>query len=112
MVGKEVAQKQESMDYVFVVNISGSMADDGKLLTAKDAVAAFLNELREEDRLEVMTFNNKPDLAFGQLQPASASNKQRANEYLAKQAARGGTVLQPALATAYKYPSADRPLDV
>jgi Ca-activated chloride channel family protein len=110
--GKEVAEKQENMDYVFVVDISGSMADGGKLLTAKDAVAAFLNELGEADRFEVMTFNIKPELAFGQFQAAGATNKQRANEFLGRQEARGGTVLQPALRTAYKYASNDRPLNV
>jgi Ca-activated chloride channel family protein len=110
--GQEVAQKQENMDYVFLVDISGSMADAGKLLSAKDAVAAFLNELDDADRFEVMTFNIKPELAFSQLQPANAANRQLANDYLAKQAAHGGTVLQPAIATAYKYASKDRPLNV
>jgi Ca-activated chloride channel homolog len=110
--GQDVAQKQDSMDYVFVVDVSGSMAADGKLLVSKDSVAAFLNELSEADRFEVMAFNIKPSLAFSQLQPATAANKQRAHEYLSQQEARGGTVLQPAMATAYKYASADRPLNV
>lgn len=110
--GQDVAQKQDSMDYVFVVDVSGSMAADGKLLVSKDSVAAFLNQLSDTDRFEVMTFNIKPSLAFSQLQPASAANKQRALEYLSQQEARGGTVLQPAIATAYKYASTDRPLNV
>ena len=110
--GQEVATKQDSMDYVFVVDISGSMADDGKLLASKDSVGAFLNELGDGDRFEVMTFNVKPELGFGQLEPVNAANKQRASEYLAKQQAHGGTVLQPAMATAYKYATSDRPLNV
>ncbi|MDB6123346.1 MAG: hypothetical protein JWQ71_2339 [Pedosphaera sp.] len=110
--GQEVAQKQDSMDYVFLLDVSGSMADDGKLLVSKDSIAAFLNELGDADRFEVMTFNNKPYLAFNELQPANAANKQRALEYLSKQEARGGTVLQPAITTAYKYATADRPLNV
>jgi Ca-activated chloride channel homolog len=110
--GQDVAQKQDSMDYVFVVDVSGSMADDGKLLASKDSVAAFLNELGEADRFEVMAFNIKPYLGFSQLQPATAANKQVAADFLAKQEAHGGTVLQPAIATAYKYASADRPLNV
>lgn len=110
--GQDNAAAQDSMDYVFVVDISGSMADDGKLLAAKDSVGAFLNELGEADRFEVMTFNIRPALGFGQLQPATAANKQRATDYLARQEARGGTVLQPALATAYKYAAGDRPLNV
>ena len=110
--GQEVADKQESMDYVFLVDISGSMADAGKLLSAKDSVSAFLNELDEADRFEVLTFNITPELAFSQLQPATAANKLLANQYLAKQAAHGGTVLRPAIATAYKYAAKDRPLNV
>jgi len=110
--GQEVAQKQDSMDYVFVLDASGSMADSGKLVLSKDAVAAFLNELGEQDRFEVMTFNVTPSLGFGQLLPGNAANKQRAAEFLSTQQARGGTVLQPAIGTAYKYASADRPLNV
>lgn len=110
--GQDVAQKQDSMDYVFVVDASGSMADSGKLLLSKDAVAAFLNELSDADRFEVMTFNVSPNLAFRQLEPATVANRQRASDYLAKQEARGGTVLQPAMATAYKYAGSDRPLNV
>lgn len=110
--GQDVAQKQDSMDYVFVLDASGSMADSGKLLLSKDAVAAFLNELGEADRFEVMTFNVTPNLGFNQLLPGNAANKQRALEFLSTQQARGGTVLQPAMGTAYKYASADRPLNV
>src|SRR5262249_17916525 len=96
----------------FVVDISGSMAEEGKLLASKDSVGAFLNELGEADRFEVMTFNVTPALGFGQLQAATPPNKQRASEYLARQYAHGGTVLQPAIATAYKYATGDRPLNV
>jgi Ca-activated chloride channel family protein len=110
--GQDVAQKQDSMDYVFVLDASGSMADSGKLLLSKDAVAAFLNELGEADRFEVMTFNVTPNLGFGHLLPGNAANKQRALEFLSTQQARGGTVLQPAIGTAYKYASNDRPLNV
>jgi Ca-activated chloride channel homolog len=110
--GQDAAKQLDSMDYVFVVDVSGSMAADGKLLISKDSVAAFLNELSETDRFEVMAFNLQPSLAFSSLQPATAANKQRALEYLSRQEARGGTVLQPAMATAYKYASPDRPLNV
>lgn len=110
--GQEVARQQDSMDYVFVLDASGSMADSGKLLLSKDSVNAFLNELGEADRFEVMAFNVRPDLAFGQLRSATADNKKAALDYLARQEARGGTMLQPAMATAYKYAAADRPLNV
>jgi len=110
--GQDVAPKQEGMDYVFVLDASGSMADGGKLLLSKDAVGAFLNELDDNDRFEVMTFNVTPHLGFNQLQPGTEANKQRALEFLSTQQARGGTVLQPAMTTAYKYAVQDRPLNV
>lgn len=110
--GDDLAKRDEGMDYVFVLDISGSMAQDGKLLLSKDAIGAFIKELSAQDRFEVMTFNVQPNMGFNQLQPASDEFKEKAVAYLATQAARGGTVLNPALTTAYKYASADRPLNV
>ena len=110
--GQDVALKQEGMDYVFVLDASGSMADSGKLLLSKDAVAAFLNELGAEDRFEVMTFNVTPHLCFSQLQAGTDTDKQQALAFLSREEARGGTFLQPAMVTAYKYATDDRPLNV
>lgn len=110
--GEDTAKNADAMDYVFVLDVSGSMADDGKLGISKDSVNAFLSELGADDRFEVMTFNTQPVLAFRQLQPASTDNKQQAATFLASSEARGGTVLRPAIATAYKYADADRRLNV
>lgn len=110
--GEDTAKNADSMDYVFVLDVSGSMADDGKLGISRDSVSAFLGELGEGDRFEVMTFNTQPALAFRQLQPASTANKQQATTFLASAEARGGTVLRPAIATAYKYAETDRRLNV
>ena len=110
--GEDLAKTEDGMDYVFVLDVSGSMADDGKLLLSKDSIGAFIEELGGQDRFELMTFNVQPHLAFQQLRPATAEAKQTAIAYLATQQARGGTVLNPALTTAYKYADADRPLNV
>ena len=107
-----MAKTEDGMDYVFVLDVSGSMADDGKLLLSKDSIGAFIEELGGKDRFELMTFNVQPHMAFQQLLPATAEAKQTAIAYLATQQARGGTVLNPALTTAYKYADADRPLNV
>ncbi len=112
IAGADVAKIEEGMDYVFVVDVSGSMAAEGKLLASKDSVAAFLNELGEKDRFEVMTFNNQPHTIFNELRPATEANKQAAIAGLASESARGGTVLQPAITTAYKYATADHPMNV
>src|SRR6266540_2670925 len=110
--GEDLAKTDDGMDYVFVLDVSGSMANDGKLLLSKDSIGAFIQELGEKDRFEVMTFNVQPSLAFQQLRPATPPAKQDAIAYLATQQARGGTVLNPTLTTAYKYADADRPLNV
>jgi Ca-activated chloride channel family protein len=110
--GEDLAKKEDGMDYVFVLDVSGSMAQDGKLLLSKDSLGSFINELDDKDRFEVMTFNVQPYLAFKELRAATAESKQQAAAFLATQQARGGTVLNPALNTAYKYANPDRPLNV
>ena len=110
--GEELAKSNQGMDYVFLLDISGSMSNQGKLILSKESIGAFINELGESDRFEVMTFNVQPNLAFKELREASPENKQAGVEYLDDQAARGGTLLNPAITTAYKYADADRPLNV
>jgi len=110
--GEDLNKTETGMDYLFLVDISGSMADDGKLLLSKDSVGAFIQELSPEDRFEVMAFNVQPNLAFRELRAASEENKASANAFLQGQGARGGTVLAPAVTTAFKYASPDRPLNV
>ncbi|HEX6960455.1 MAG TPA: VIT and VWA domain-containing protein [Lacipirellula sp.] len=110
--GKELEKQEAGMDYVFVLDISGSMAMDGKLGTSRRSIEAFIEALGPEDRMEVMTFNLQPNLLFNELKPADEAARTAAAEFLRSQQARGGTVLQPALQTAYKYRDADRQLNV
>jgi Ca-activated chloride channel family protein len=110
--GKELAAHDLGMDYIFLLDISGSMANSNKLPISRRSLGAFINELDPEDRFEVMTFNIQPDTVFNQLRGASAQAKSEAAAFLESQAARGGTILAPALTTAYKYGEPDRPLNV
>lgn len=110
--GQELSQKNMGMDYVFIVDISGSMAFDGKLRLSRESVGAFIKELGVDDRFEVVAFNLSPQTLFNELQPADAETHRLAVEFLDSQKARGGTVLRPAVATAYKYADPDRPLNV
>ncbi len=110
--GEELAVLDEGMDYVFVMDISGSMANDGKLAVSRNSVEAFINELGGDDRFEVMTFNVQPDTLFDELRPATEEMKTRAGDYMRSQQARGGTNLVPAMSTAYKYGDPDRSLNV
>ena len=110
--GQELEQQEKGMDYVFVLDVSGSMALDGKLGTSRRSIESFIEALGPEDRLEVMTFNLQPNLLFKELKPADEAAHSVAKEFLQSQQARGGTILRPALQTAYKYRDADRQLNV
>ncbi len=110
--GKELEKLDTGMDYVFVLDVSGSMANDGKLVVSKNALDAFISELGETDRFEVMTFNVAPQVLFGSLKAGTVDFRQQAMQFMAGQQARGGTELSPALTIAYKYGDSDRPLNV
>ena len=110
--GEELAQKETGMDYVFVLDVSGSMATDGKLIVSKNALDAFIEAINDKDRFEVIAFNVSPNILFGELRPGSDANRKEAADFMATQKARGGTELVPAMTTAYKYCEPDRVLNV
>lgn len=110
--GKDLERPEQGADYVFVLDVSGSMASGGKLGMSRRSIEAFVNALQPEDRFELITFNVRSTLLFDRLIPADAAAQQRAQEFLAGQEGRGGTHLRPALAAAYRYGEADRTLNV
>jgi Ca-activated chloride channel family protein len=110
--GEELAEAYSGMDYVFLLDISGSMANDGKLRVSRESIDAFVRSLSPEDRFEVVTFNVAPTTLFNELRPAGDESLTAAVEFLESQQGRGGTKLRPAMSIAYKYADADRPLNV
>lgn len=110
--GDEFSSTIEPMDYVFLLDISGSMARDDKLAISNKSVAAFIDSLGPEDRFDCLAFNLAPTPLFRSMQPADASHVDLAKSFFSAQRARGGTVLQPALSAAYAYRDDDRPLNV
>ena len=110
--GKELAAIDQGMDYVFLLDISGSMGNDSKLVVSRNSLEAFIDELGDQDRFELMTFNVNPNMVFDTLAPANADMKTRAKDFMKSQQAKGGTILAPAMMTAYKYGDPDRTLNV
>ena len=111
--GEELAKADGSgADYVFILDVSGSMANDGKLRLSSGSIKAFIDQLDKDDRFELVTFNVKPATLFSQLATADENAKSKAEAYLDSQQARGGTSLHPAITTAYKYGDPDRELNV
>ncbi len=109
--GKELEKSQTGSDYVFILDVSGSMANKGKLITSTKNISEFIHALGPDDRFEVITFNMQPNFLFNSLKETSTQNMQLAEMFLNSQEAKGGTLLQPAIENAYKYRSADRPLN-
>jgi Ca-activated chloride channel family protein len=110
--GQELEKQDLGADYVFVLDISGSMADSGKLRTSRASIEAFVTSLGGEDKFELITFNRQARPLFGTLTGANEESRQKAVSFLASQEAKGGTVLQSALSTAYQYGNPDRPINV
>ena len=110
--GDELSSQNAGSDYVFVLDISGSMAQDGKLGTSRRSVDAFIRSLGPNDRFDIITFNVAANAMFKELRAAVPENQQRGVAFLESQQARGGTVLAPAITSAYRYGNPDRPLNV
>jgi Ca-activated chloride channel family protein len=110
--GDELEKQDSGMDFVFVSDVSGSMANDGKLVLSQRSVRAFLDALGEQDRFELISFNLGAEALFGKLSAHSEDALERAGRFLEDQVARGATRLRPAIEAAYRYRDADRPLNV
>ncbi|MFP4580587.1 MAG: VIT and vWA domain-containing protein [Candidatus Sumerlaeia bacterium] len=110
--GEELAAKQTGMDYVFVMDVSGSMAGDGKLVTSQNVAQAFVNAIGREDRFELISFNNAPRSLFGEMAEVTDETRARSAAFLRSQEAKGGTMLRLAMPLAYRYADPDRPLNV
>lgn len=110
--GKELEDTAGGADYVFLLDVSGSMSRDQKLGLSRQSLAAFIDSLSAEDRFELITFNVDAQTLFGSATKVSDDTRQQAAAFLESQRARGGTVLRPAVQAAYRYRDADRPLNV
>jgi Ca-activated chloride channel homolog len=110
--GKELEKSVKGMDYVFVMDISGSMGQDGKLATTRKSVAAFVENLGGKDSFEIITFNVKPKSLFGELRKPNKDNLASASSLLQGLNARGGTSLVNSIAAAYPYAREGRTLNV
>jgi len=110
--GKELESQLGGADYVFVVDVSGSMMYDGKLALSREAVGAFVRSLSERDRFELIAFNIAATPLFNAAAPVNDETKLKAEEFLRSQRAMGGTVLNPAIEAAYRYHDNDRQLNV
>ena len=88
--GKELEKTTKGSDYVFVLDISGSMAFDGKLTMSRGSIERFIQALGEGNSFELITFNISPHALFGSLKPVTAESRKQAVEFLQTQRALRG----------------------
>ena len=82
---------------VFILDRTGSMAGDNKIDQAKAALKFCVNTLRAEDRFNVITFNETPDLLFDSMRAPTAEARKKALAAIDDIEATGGTNIDQAL---------------
>jgi len=71
--GKRIdASQRKDAVLTFVIDVSGSMGDNGKLETVKKALEMLVNELRPTDQVGIVVFTTQARVV---LEPTTASNK-------------------------------------
>ncbi len=97
-------------DIVFVLDTSGSMADEGKMEKARAALLFGIRNLRDGDRFNVISFAGEEHLMESRMITANSRGKMRGEEFVKGLAPTGGTNINDALKAALKqYDSSERP---
>lgn len=97
-------------DIVFVLDTSGSMADEGKMEKARRALLFGIRTLRDGDRFNVVSFAGEERLMEPGLIDANAAGKKRGEEFVGKLQPTGGTNINDSLVAAMKqFDKGDRP---
>ncbi|HEX8097244.1 MAG TPA: VIT and VWA domain-containing protein, partial [Pyrinomonadaceae bacterium] len=97
-------------DIVFVLDTSGSMADEGKMEKARSALLFGVKTLRAGDRFNVINFAGEEHLMEGGLIQADERGRARGLEFVNALRPNGGTNINDSLRAALKqFDTSDRP---
>ena len=97
-------------DIVFVLDTSGSMADEGKMDKARKALLFGIRTLRDGDRFNVINFAGEEHLMERGLINADAAGKKRGEDFINKLQPTGGTNINDSLIASLKqFEKGDRP---
>jgi Ca-activated chloride channel family protein len=107
----DIAEKElVNKDIVFVLDTSGSMADEGKMDKARKALLFGIRTLRDGDRFNVINFAGEEHLMERGLIAADASGKKRGEEFVNRLQPTGGTNINDSLIASLKqFEKGDRP---
>lgn len=90
-------------EYIFVMDVSGSM-HGFPLETSKMLVTRILNDLRPDEKFNILFFEGESDFFAPESVAASRANKELAIQSINQQKGKGKTQLSDALKKVYDYP--------
>lgn len=97
-------------DIVFVLDTSGSMAEEGKMEKARNALLFGIRTLRDGDRFNIINFAGEEHLMEKGLIAANADGRRRGEEFVKKLRPTGGTNINDSLIASLKqFDKNDRP---
>jgi len=103
-------QEYSAKDVVFVVDTSGSMAEEGKMEKARAALLYGIRILRPQDRFNVISFAGEEHLMEPSLVSADERGRQRGEAFVKSLKPVGGTnINQSLLASLRQFRDGDRP---
>lgn len=103
-------QEYSAKDVVFVVDTSGSMAEEGKMEKARAALLYGIRILRPQDRFNVISFAGEEHLMESGLIAADDQGRQRGEAFVKTLRPVGGTnINQSLLASLRQFKDGDRP---
>jgi Ca-activated chloride channel family protein len=108
---EDIAEEElVNKDIVFVLDTSGSMAEEGKMEKAREALLFGIRTLRDSDRFNVISFAGEEHLFEEKLIPAGSEGKSRAENFVKKLRPSGGTNINDALLAAFRqFDLSERP---
>lgn len=97
-------------DIVFVLDTSGSMADEGKMDKARAALLFGIRTLRDGDRFNIISFAGEEHLMEKGLIGANTDGKKRGEDFVKKLRPTGGTNINDAIVTSLRqFEKGERP---
>ncbi|MCI0523877.1 MAG: VIT and VWA domain-containing protein, partial [Acidobacteria bacterium] len=97
-------------DVIFVLDTSGSMAEEGKMDKARAALRHGVSSLNPRDRFNIVSFAGEEHLMSESVIAADEGGKNQAREFIERMRATGGTNINDALMAAFKpLQAGDRP---
>nr|WP_136252571.1 marine proteobacterial sortase target protein [Ningiella ruwaisensis] len=87
-------------DLTFILDTSGSMVGDS-IEQAKSAIFTAINDLKANERFNIIEFNSRSRALFQSEQAATVENKQKAKSFINSLQASGGTEMKDALELAF-----------